>query len=461
MNKNLNNKFITAVIKLSEITEDVNKLTHPMDDQEKKTFVKRLLGLSSNYNGTIDFRVQNDEVIFSWEIQKINSKANKLHNTALQHARNGKIKNSIEQWQEATIIDPYNPEYFFNLGIAYFELKKYVESVEALSRTLSICPIFYKAHLILGTSYLKLRKFENSKQQFERYLTYIKNNSLVYLNLGTVHSIFSDYKNGSLMFEKAIEISPKEPRAYLGLAKINQALGNIDEANKFFKKVIEIGGNSSISNYAKRSIVTENIKKPGDKNTTLNSDNPEEYYSEGYRNYLNSDFQKASEKYKNYLSLKPEDDYVWCALGESYLRCGEIKLAAEAFKKAAKIAPQKGLYFKELALSFYKLEDYEKVIIAASKAKELGKADSVIYCIWGKALFERGNINEAIIMLDHALKSNKNNLLAKYYLADALAKNDDAMNAIGYLEEILSSKNKTPLKVKSEKLKQIILKKEQ
>jgi len=461
MNKDQKNKVITAVLKVSEITEDINKLNHPMDDQEKKTIVKKLLGLSSNYNGSIDFTVQNDEIIFSWKIQKINTKANKLHNSALQFARNGELKNSIEHWEQATDIDPYNPEYFFNLGVAYFELKKYMESVEALSRTLAICPIFYKAHLILGTSYLKLRKFENSKKQFEKYIRYVKNNSLAYLNLGTVHSILSDYKNGLLMFERAIEISHKEPRAYLGIAKIKLALGKTDEANIYFKKVIEIGGNSSISNYAKRSIATENKKKPADNNTIITHDNPEEYYSHGYRYYLNSNFQKSAEMYKKYLSLKPEDDYVWCSLGESYLRCGEVKLAAEAFKKAAKISPQKGLYFKELALSFYKLEDYEKVIVAASKAKELGKADSVTYCIWGKALFERGNINEAIIMLDHSLKSNKNNLLAKYFLAEALAKNDDTINAIGYLEEIITSKNKTPLKEKSESLKKNMLEREQ
>ncbi|MBL7094274.1 tetratricopeptide repeat protein [candidate division KSB1 bacterium] len=461
MSKNQNIKIITAVIKTSEITEDISKLNHPLDDQEKNRIVKRLLGLASNYNGSIDFEVQNDKVIFSWKIQRINPNANKLHNTALQHARKGEIKNSIEHWEEATNIDPYNPDYFFNLGVAYFELKKYMESVDALNRTLSICPIFYKAHLILGTSYLKLRKFENSKKQFQKYLKYIKNNALVYLNLGTVFSILSDYKNGARMFEKAIEIAPNEPRAYLGIAKINSALGKIDEANNYFKKVIEIDGNGSLANYAKRSMATVKKQKSEEIDTKISSDNPEEFYSEGYRNYLNSDFQKSAEMYKKYLSLKPEDDYVWCALGESYLRAGDAKLAAEAFKKAAKLSPRKGLYFKELALSFYKLEDYEKVIVSASKAKELGKADSVTYCIWGKALFEKGNINEAIIMLDHSLKSNKNNFLAKYYLAEALDKNDDAMNAVGYLEEIIFSKNKSPLKEKSEILKKAIIEKDQ
>ena len=305
------------------------------------------------------------------------------------------------------------------MGIAYFELKKYLESIEVLTRTLSVCPSYFKAHLILGTCYLKLRKFDKSKKQFEKYLKFNKNNSSIYLNLGSINSILKNYKTGFSMFEKAIELSPNEPKAYLGLAKIKLTLGEVEKANYYFKKVIEIDKNGALANYAKRSITSDKKISLEDNNVNVNYDNPEDYYSEGCRNYLIGDFRKAVQMYKKYLSLKPDDDYVWCSLGESYLRSGDAKLATESFKKAAKLAPKKGLYFKELAISFYRLKDYERVIAAASKAKELGKADSVIYCIWGKALLEKGTINEAAIMLNHALKSNKNNLLAKYFLADA------------------------------------------
>jgi tetratricopeptide (TPR) repeat protein len=255
------------------------------------------------------------------------------------------------------------------------------------------------------------------------------------------------------MFEKVNELNPKEPKAYLGLAKINLSLGKIDEANEYFKKVIDVDKNGTLANYAKRSITIAKRPLMANGNLTANYEKPEEYYSEGYRSYLINNFPKSIEMYKNYLMIKPDDDYVWCALGESYLRSGEIKAAIETFKKAAKISPQKALYYKELAIAFFYIDDFEKVVIAASKAKELGKADSVTYCIWGKSLLEKGNINEAIIMLDHSLRSNKNNLLAKYYLAEALAKNDDYLNAAGYLDEIISIKNSTPLKDKALELK--------
>jgi len=453
MSNKKNHKNISAVIDIQNIDIDVSDLTQQLNDQNKQLLINRILNLSKNFNNSIDVDVKNNQIIFNWKIPKINASAEKYHQNALNFARTGNLLDSIKEWEEATQIDPYDPEYFFNLGIAYFELKKYLESIEALTRCLSICPIYFKAHLILGTSYLKLRKFENSKKHLEKYIIFDKTKASVYLNLGTVNSILKNYQDGFSMFKKVIDLVPDEPKAYLGLAKIELTLGEVEKANYYFKKVIEIDQNGALANYAKRSITSVQKISLEDNDVKENYDNPEDYYSQGYRNYLIGDFPKAVRLYKKYLSLKPQDDYVWCSLGESYMRSGEVKFAVESFRKAAKLSPKKGLYFKELAISFYHLKDYEKVIAAASKAKELGKADSVIYCIWGKSLFEKGNINEATIMLDHALKANKNNLLAKYFLAEALAKNDEIDNAIGYLDEIIKCKIDSPLKNKSERMK--------
>ena len=115
--------------------------------------------------------------------------------------------------------------------------KKYIEAIDALTRTLAICPIYYKANLILGTAYLKIRKFENARKHIQKSLTVNKNNVRAYLNLGAVNSILKDYKNGIAMFEKVIGLSPKEASAYMGLAKIYATLDNIEKANFYFRKV--------------------------------------------------------------------------------------------------------------------------------------------------------------------------------------------------------------------------------
>ncbi len=447
-------KTVSAILNLNEIDGDIESLYLPSDSEGKKTIIKKLLGLPDNFNDVIDFKIEDEKIHFFWHPLQQNSQAEKLHKQAIIFAKKGDLNKAVELWIQASQINPQDPDYFFNLGVAYFELKKYIESIDALTRTLAICPIYYKTHLILGTAYLKIRKFENAKKHIEKSFIINKNSKLAYLNLATVNSILKDYKNGIAMFEKVIALAPNEANAYMGLAKIYSTLENIEKANYYFRKVIEYDKKGILANYAKRMIISpkkENIEEEGyDGDITAN---PEEYYSEGYRNYIVGNFQKATQMYKQYLKIKSDDDYVWYALGEAQLRSGKPELAAEAFKKAAKLSTSKGLYFKGLGIAFDKLGKYDKVVAAMAKANELGKNDSTTYCLWGKALYELGNIAESIDKLEESLKLNKNNLLTKYYLALAFIKENDSNEAIGLLDEILHSKIDTPLKVQSEKLK--------
>ena len=448
-------KNISAALDLNDIDGDIEQLYLPLNEEEKRVISKRILKLPDNFQDVIDFKIKDEKIHFFWNFPTTNSQAENLHKNAIILARKGDLNKAIEQWTKATQLNPNDPDYFFNLGVAYFELKKYIEAIDALTRTLAICPIYYKANLILGTAYLKIRKFESARKHIERSLIVNKNSLLAYLNLGAVNSILKDYKNGIAMFEKAIELAPQEASAYMGLAKIYATLDNTEKANYYFKKVIQYDKKGNLANYARRLITSQHQQKTEEEPLEISElANPEEYYSEGYRNYIIGNFQKSAQLYKSYLTTKSNDDYVWCALGEAQLRAGKPELAAESFKKAAKISSSKGLYFKELAIAFDKMNKFDKVVVAMTKANELGKLDTITYCIWGRALYELGKNGEAIDKLEESLKANKNNLFAKYYMALALSKEQEIDDAIGYLDDILSAKIDTPLKAKSEKLMQ-------
>lgn len=438
-------KTITATINKSDLEGKIDFISPPITLDEKLDLAKSILEIPNNFQDEIDVIFQDDVIVFKWHSPKIDEKAELLHKNALLMARKRNLDEAIRKWTQAASINSSDPDYFFNLGVAYFEKKRYQDAIENLSRVLAICPFYFKTYLILGTAYLKIRKFEFSKKYLTKSILYNKYNALAFLNLGAVNSILKLYDDGIAMFEKAIALSPNEPRAYLGLAKIYSTLGNIEKANEYFKKVIKLDNKGNLANYAKRSI-QRTFKENEISNKT---GNPEDFYSEGYRCYISGDYTKSALMYKKYLSLKPEDDYIWYALGETQLREGRPELALEAFKQAIRLYPKKGLYFKELAIVFDKLNKPEKVIAAVTKAKELGKSDSITYCLWGKALFQLKNFKEAIMMLEHSLKSNKNNLLAKYYLIESLIQNNEIESAIDYLYELKEVQINTPIKEKA------------
>ena len=457
--KILSNKKITTTFSIADLNIDIQNLNIPLDNNQKKDIVKKILDLPDNFDDFIDFTIlNNEEIIFSWILPQNSIKAENFHKQAIKFAREGNIEEAIVKWVEAANENLFNPDYFFNLGVAYFEIKKYIEAIDALTRALAICPIYYRAYLILGVSYLKIRKFENAKKHIEKSLFINKNNKLAYLSLGAIHSILKDYQNGTLMFDKVVSLFPKEANAYMGLAKIYLTLEETDKAIFYFKKVIEYDQKGHLANYAKRSIASMKKGQIANNNLDTNAD-PEDIYSEGYRNYIIGNFDNSINLYKQYLNIKANDDFVWAALGEVQLRVGKADLAAEAFKKAANISPAKELYFKELAIAFDRLQMYDKVIAALTKAKELGKSDTITNCIWGKALLMQNKIGDSITYLEAAIKKNKNNLLAKYFLGIALEKNGEINEAIGIFDEIISSNADSPIKEKAEKLQKKLLQK--
>jgi len=456
MNQKSSEKTITIALKPEWFKSRIDTTKKPPGNKDDKyKMAREIIDLPVNFSDDFDVVYDKDQILFKWQPQKIDAEAESLHKNALALARKGNLDEAISKWAEATRLNPSDPDYFFNLGIACFEKKSYQDSVDNLTRVIAICPFYVKAHLILGTALLKLRKFEFAKNHFIKSIKFNKSNALSFLNLGAVHSILKEYDDGIAMFQEAIKLAPKEPRAYLGLAKIYATVGDSKKANTFFKKVIELDNKGNLANYAKKCIVangSKNLSSQDMADIKKMSGNPEDFYSEGYRQYISGNYEKAEMMYKKYLSIKQDDDFVWFALGEAQLRSGDPESALESFKKAIKIYPRKALYLKELAIVFDKLNKPDKVIAAISKAKEYGKTDSIGYSLWGKALFQQGNYEEAVMILEQAIKSNQNNFLAKYYIAEALLKLDDVDSALDYLYDLKEVKINTPLKERARQL---------
>ena len=374
---------------------------------------------------------------------RISAEAEVFHKEALVYARRKEYQQAVQKWIQAVAANPDDPDYYFNLGIALFEKKNYQEAVENLKKVISLCPIYHRAHLILGTVCLKTRKFPDAEVYLKYSIYFNPHNALAHLNLAAVYSILKKYDEGIASFSRAIALSPTEVRAYFGLAKICSILGDIDNANKNFRKVIELDNKGILANHAKRGIISKEELKTG---------NLDEYYSEGYKAFLYGDYSRAIEMYRRYVEAKPEDDYVWAALGEALLRNGLVEQAATAFKHATKINPSKGLYSKQLAIAYDYLNRPQEAVDAAQRATESGKVDSITMGLLGKNLVKLNRVPEAITVLEQAIKSNRTNLSAQINLSLARARNNEMDIATDALNAIMSSNIDSPLRAEAEKL---------
>ena len=458
-------KIITAEIAISSIVDfDQEIVGEEIDQGEILKILKDKFGNTAI--GAMDVSLESDSAKFRWTLTKVVDEAEELHKEALSYARKKNYKNAIERWIKAISVNPEDPDYYFNAGIAFYEAKNYQEAIENLETTISICPIYFKARLILGTIYLKLRKFNQAETYLKESIYFNPSNPLAILNLGAVYSILKKYPEGINAFKKIIELSPNEQRAYFGLGKIYSIQGNTQEANECFRKVIDIDNNGHLAIHAKRAIVSVSEAsstainlKPKAELPAIEEGHLEDYYSEGYNSYLFGDYSRSGDLYRKYIEYKPNDDIVWFSLGESYFRAGYPKEASSAFKNALKVQ-KKGLYFKQLAIAYDFQSLSDKAINCAEQAIAMGKKDSIVYTIWAKNLIKLNKLDEAIDKLELAIKSNKANLSAIYHLAVAYTKSNQISEATTYLHTILSSKVKSPIKGEAEELLAQISKKQ-
>ncbi len=442
-------KLVSANINLAEIRHfdpEIQQILSNSNHTGLKDYLYRRYGNNSN----VDIIVNGEAAELRWILPRIISPAEALHKEALTHARQRDFKPAITKWTQAVALNPHDPDYYFNLGIAFFESKNYKEAVENLQRTITICPIYFRAHLILGTVFLRIRKFTEAERHLKESVFFTPRNALAHLNLGAVYSILKKYQEGIFSFQRAIELSPMEIRAYFGMAKIYSIIGDTENANQLYRKVIELDSKGVLANHAKRGITA--VREPDNAVGSMASADLETVYSRGYNAFLFSDYQMAVEMYQQYVQRKPEDDYVWSALGAALLRSGQAQQAANALERAIKINTSKALYYKQLALAYDALNRSQDVIRMVEKAKTLGKNDGVLLGLWGKNLIKLNQITEALTPLEQAVKVSKSNLMAQYYLAVVLVRLNRLDNAMVYLDNVLSARISTPLKEEAQKL---------
>jgi superkiller protein 3 len=450
--ENPQNKSISVVIKLDDyplLNGDLLKLENGAERQKYvQQFFRNRYG---HGDGKLEVMEKQSRVKLNWVQISFDPKAESLHKSALGFAKNKNYQQAISCWVKAITINSKDPDYYFNLGIAFFEVKNYKESIENLSQAITVCPIYHKAYLILGTVHLRVRHFEEAEKHLKESTYFSPNHALAFLNLGAVYSILKRYDDGINMFMRTLDLVPNETRAYFGLGKIFSIKGDSEKANQYFQRVIELDKSTDLANHAKRALQSNGSAQ----DTTITRTSHvsiESLYQEGYKSFLSADYARASQLYQEYLHEKPDDDFVWFALGEACLRAGFLTKSAEALQRAIKLNPSKGIYYKELALVFYYLEKYKELTECVKRAKQLGKDDSALNALQGYAYIKQENIKDALAVLRDATKMDSNNLFGKYHLAIAYLKSGDQKNALSLLHEIQKLRTKSPLLTESKNL---------
>ncbi len=408
-------------------------------------------------SGKLDVKDQEGQkLLLTWQQNRPPLEAEKLNQEALQLARKRDFDNALNSWRKAIDIFPQEPEYHYNSALLCLEQGNSARGLERLQETLKICPLYTRAYFVLGSVYSKMRQFQPSVHFLKEGLLLQNNNILAMVNLGAVYSVEKNYPDAIRIFERVIALSPKEARAYLGLGKIYIAQNDIDNATRCFKAVIKLDADGKLADIARKSLrafapsdhpVADRPAQP----VLADDENVEELYAEGFQAFIKGDYEKAAVAYKKYLNIRPTEADVWSSLASCQLRLGRTKEAIDAIRRAVAMAPNKPALFKQAAIIYDAAEQWSDSAEAAQKAIDLGRNDSVTLTLLGKSRALEGKFQEALRVLQEAVKLNPSNINARYHYAISLKALGQTETAKQQLEEIMWTRTESPLKEKAQK----------
>lgn len=149
-------------------------------------------------------------------------------------------------------------------------------------------------------------------------------------------------------------------------------------------------------------------------------------YDKGMDYIKDKDYKQALECFDDAIAVNNEKAEYYIASGMAYNYLGKYQDAIKRFSKAFQSSENsisntnnKQLYYGE-AISYYGINDYDKVIADCKKALDIKQVDNLnnkINCLMASAYQTKGDVKKAKEIYDSVIKSN--NKYAKAYIMRA------------------------------------------
>jgi len=194
----------------------------------------------------------------------------------------GEYEEAVESYDRAINLDLYNPDLWYNKGLALTRLGRYEEALECYQRATNIKPFDADLWLSRGATLSGLGKYEEALECYDRAIEFDSENSDAWNNRGTVLAKLDRREEALESYDRAVEIEPEDADAWNNKGTILTQLGRHQEALNCYERVIEI--------------------EPEDADAWNNM---------GSAFHQLGRYQEALECYDRAISLDPDHEYAW------------------------------------------------------------------------------------------------------------------------------------------------------
>jgi tetratricopeptide (TPR) repeat protein len=349
----------------------------------------------------------------------------------------------------------------------------------ALRKSLELDAKFSAAYELLITTFIAANKVPEAISELETLLSKAPGNARALMTLGAIYERQKDYPKARDAYEKVLSKNPDFVPALNNLAYLYaERLDKLDKASELARKARTL----QPADPSTADTLGWILYKQGDYQQAVTilqesadklSDNPEVAFHLGMASYMmgqteaaRTAFQKAANAPREFpgkqesqrqlalldknaatskelsidelektLKQQPNDLVARMALGGAYEKQGAFDKAAETYEQALRVNPKLLSATVKLAqLNAASLQDKNKALAFAKKARELAPTDPHVSAILGKVAYEVGNFSWAYSLLQESarqLPSDAEILRDLAWAAYSIGKVSEAQQVMG------------------------------
>ncbi|MGD0310075.1 MAG: tetratricopeptide repeat protein [Acidobacteriota bacterium] len=330
---------------------------------------------------------------------------------AFQHM--GDAQNAIAAYQQVVRLDGKNVEariqlgqYLLAGGMSTPELFKRAQTMA--EEILKIDPANVEGHILLGNAYAGQNDVDKSLAELDKALSADPGNLKAMLNLGTAQLRKGDTTQAEATFKEALQKHPDTTQPYLALATFYLATKRPPEAEANFKKAFDLA--------------------PADPQCL--------YALVGF--YMSAKRQDDAEKvFKEAIARKPKERLPWWGLADFYLGLGQTDKGMAALQDVLKVNKNDRQAELRLAEVYLHQNNDAKAQESVNAVLAENKNDAEAHCLQGRLLIKRGDSDKALAEFEAAIKVSPAYELPYLEKANLLLNRGDLENAQATLETVL------------------------
>jgi tetratricopeptide (TPR) repeat protein len=259
-------------------------------------------------------------------------------------ARQGRLQEAIDHYEQALRLKPDFALAQYNLGNALLQARKLPEAIGHYERALHLKPDFAGAQLNLGDAMQQSGRIQEAISQYEQALRIQPDLAEAHCNLGVVLQNAGQVQEAIGQYEQALRIQPDYAHAHneLGTALMRQ--GRLQEAIGHYEQAVRIQPTYAEAHYNLGKALLQAGKVPDaiehcQQAVRLKPEFAEAHSNLGVALQEAGQLQRAISHYEQALRIKPDLAEAQLNLGIALEQLGRVQEAINHYEQALRIKP--------------------------------------------------------------------------------------------------------------------------